>query len=125
MKSLRYIFFLSFLFSLLLAGCGYSSDPAKVVEHYLAAKVTQDEDMLRSLLCSEMEDSFERELYSFASASDATIVDMVCTWQAGPQVVDCTGKIIASYEGEANEFPLSSYWVVEEDGGWKWCGVAP
>lgn len=110
---------------LLLAGCGYRNDPAKVVEHYLSAKVAQDEDTLRSLLCSEMEGSYEMELESFASATDATIVDMVCSLREGTKVVDCTGKIVASYGGEADEFPLSLYRVVEEEGGWKWCGEAP
>lgn len=120
-----YGFILLVLFSLLLAGCGNGSNPAKLVEHYLAAKVAQDEETLRQLLCTEMEERYEMELASFASASDATTVDMACTWQEGEPVVDCTGKIVASYEGEASEFPLSSYRVVEEEGGWKWCGEAP
>jgi len=111
--------------SLLLAGCGDSNDPAKVVEHYLAAKVAQDEDTVRNLLCSEMEERYEMELLSFESASEATIVGMLCTWQAGEEVVDCEGKIVASYGGEVNEFPLGSYRVVEEDGEFKWCGEAP
>ena len=43
MKSLRTIFFMLILVpSLLLAGCGYRNDPAKVVEHYLSAKVAQE-----------------------------------------------------------------------------------
>jgi hypothetical protein len=113
------------LIGLLAVGCGYSDDPAKVVEHYLAAKVSQDEDTLRSLLCSEMEDSYEMELASFESASDATIEGMVCTNQEGKGLVSCEGKVVASYGGEANEFPLGLYRVVEEDGGWKWCGEAP
>ena len=66
MKSLRYVFcLLAFFSSLLLAGCGDSNDPAKVVEHYLAAKVAQDEDTVRNLLCSEMEERYEMELLSF------------------------------------------------------------
>lgn len=120
-----YRFPLLLLFSLLLVGCGNGSNPSKVVERYLSAKVSQDEDRLRDLLCSEMEERYEMELASFASASDATIEEMVCTWQEGDSVVDCTGKIVASYEGEVSEYSLSTYRVVEEESGWKWCGEAP
>jgi hypothetical protein len=113
------------LSGLLLTACGSGKDPAKVVEHYLAAKVAQDEDTLHNLLCSQMEGSLEMELLSFASANDATIVDMRCSQRENINLVDCTGSIILSYGEEQNEFPLGTYRVVEEDDVWKWCGEAP
>jgi hypothetical protein len=114
-----------FLLGLLLAGCGGGNDPAKVVQRYLAGKVAQDEDVVRNLLCSELEGSYEMELYSFASSNDASIEDMACSQRGTSAVVDCTGTIIVSYGEEHSEFPLSAYRVVQEDGEWKWCGEAP
>lgn len=125
MKTRYIIFALMLLSGLILTGCGGGKDPAKVVEHYLAAKVGQDEDTLRNLLCSQMEDSLEMELFSFASANEATIVDMACSRRENTNLVDCKGSISLSYGEEQNEFPLGTYRVVEEDGVWKWCGEAP
>lgn len=126
MKSMtRYIIVPLLFFVLILTACSYKDDPAKVVEHYLNAKVSQDEDTLRDLLCSELAERYEKELYSFASASDATIEGMQCRLSETANLVICEGMIIAKFDDEVNQFPLSLYRVVEEEGGWKWCGEAP
>lgn len=119
--------FLAFtlLISLLLVGCGKSDEPEKVVERYLSAKVSGNKNTIRNLLCKEMEDNFEVELFSFASAKGAKIVDMECSNQEGSQLIACTGDIITRHDGEVNEYPLSLYRVVSEEGEWKWCGEAP
>lgn len=114
---------LLFMTLIFLSACTASEgdDPAVVVvESYLQAKVANDEDGIRSLICSELEAEIETEVISFASV-EASIEDMSCT--SNGNIVSCTGQIIALYGTENREFPLSSYRVVEEDGEWRWCGV--
>jgi len=113
------------LLTLIMAACstGATTDSAAdVVESYLTAKIEGDRDALRPLLCSAMESQFSREVTSFATVEGARIEDMQCTRQGDTDVVTCTGTIIATYGTETNQFPLSSYRVVQEDGEWKWCG---
>lgn len=108
---------------ILVSACSASGgdDPAAtVVESYLQAKVDNDEDGIRSLICSELESEIENEAISFASV-ESSIEDMSCT--SDGNVVSCTGQIVAVYGTENREFPLTSYHVVEEDGEWRWCGV--
>ncbi len=113
------------LLTLIMAACstGATTDSAAdVVESYLTAKIEGDREALRPLLCSAMESQFSREVTSFATVEGARIEDMQCTRQGDTDVVTCTGTIIATYGTETNQFPLSSYRVVQEDGEWKWCG---
>jgi len=122
----RIVPFILLMSAVLLAACGgggsaSTSDPARVVERYLTAKVGRDADTVRALLCSEMEADLERETRTFDTVSDARIEGLAC------EVVDegtvrCDGRIVASYGTEETEFALSSYRVVEEDGEWRWCG---
>jgi len=113
------------LLTLIMTACstGATTDSAAdVVESYLTAKIEGDREALRPLLCSAMESQFSREVTSFATVEGARIEDMQCTRQGDTDVVTCTGTIIATYGTETNQFPLSSYRVVQEDGEWKWCG---
>ena len=112
------------LFMLLAAACSSSSDPAQTVEKYMQAKADADADTIRQLLCSEMENVFERETRTFESVTGVHIEGMSCQQAGDSQVVSCQGTIIATYGTEDTEFPLASYRVVEEDGEWKWCGEA-
>jgi hypothetical protein len=50
---------------------------------------------------------------------------MKCQRLDDSDIVQCDGKIVATYGTEDTEFPLTSYRVVQEDGEWKWCGEAP
>ncbi len=124
MKFRVFIFFtLMATLTLLLAACANSSgDPAQTVEKYLQAKVEGNEQVIRSLLCSEMEANAFQEINAFTSVSGAHIEGMACRWQEGTDVVECEGKIVATYGAEETEFPLTAYRVVQEDGEWKWCG---
>ena len=111
---------------LLLAACSNSGgDPAKTVERYLEAKVQGDEQVIRSLLCSELEANAFQEINAFTSVSGARIEGMHCQRIDDSDIVQCQGKIVATYGSEDTEFPLSTYRVVQEDGEWKWCGEAP
>jgi hypothetical protein len=114
------------LIMLLAAACSSSSgsDPAQTVEKYMQAKADADADAISQLLCSEMENVFERESRTFESVSGVNIEGMSCQQVGDSQVVSCQGSIVATYGTEDTEFPLVSYRVVEEDGEWKWCGEA-
>jgi hypothetical protein len=115
------------LFIMLLAvACSSSSgsDPVQTVEKYMQAKADADSDTISQLLCSEMENVFERESRTFESVSGVHIEGMSCQQIGDSQVVSCQGTIVATYGTEDTEFPLASYRVVEEDGEWKWCGEA-
>lgn len=112
------------LVMLLAAACSSSSDPAQTVEKYMQAKADADADTISQLLCSEMENVFERESRTFESVTGVHIEGMSCQQAGDSQVVSCQGTIIATYGTEDTEFPLASYRVVEEDGEWKWCGEA-
>jgi hypothetical protein len=111
---------------LLILACSSSSgsDPAQTVEAYMQAKADSDADTIRQLLCSEMENVFERESRTFESVSGVHIDGMSCQQVDDREVVSCSGTIVATYGTEETEFPLASYRVVEEDGEWKWCGEA-
>jgi hypothetical protein len=110
-----------FLVALLLTACAGGSDPADTVEAYIEAKVQADGERIRQLLCSDLEATYQAEAMTFAGVSDATIEDMACT-QTEENRVTCTGRIVALYGTEENEFPLTAYRVVQEGGEWKWCG---
>lgn len=116
-------FGLFIIVAVILVACGTESSNGNsaenVVEAYLQAKVDSDADAIRSLICSDLEATIERETASFASV-EASIEGMECTSENN--IVSCTGEIIAIYGTENREFPLSSYNVVQEDGEWRWCG---
>lgn len=109
-----------------LAACqaAPAADPARNVEAYLRAKVERDADAIQRLLCSELESQYDIEVTTFEGVSNARIEGMVCARAGATDVVQCAGKIVADYGAEANEFPLTAYRVVLEDGEWKWCGEA-
>lgn len=113
---------------LLLAACGGGDGDGGetavlTVENYMQAKVATDANTIRALLCSEMEANAERETLTFQGVDNPRIEAMDCTFD-GQETVSCTGKIIATYGTEDNEFPFTNYRVVQEDGEWKWCGEA-
>lgn len=114
---------LTFIMLIAIVACGGSAagDPAKTVESYIQAKVASDRDKIRSLLCASMESQLDREALSFKGVQ-ASIKDMSC--KRDSDVVRCGGKIVAVYNGENQDIPLGAYHVVQEDGAWKWCGVA-
>lgn len=126
MKTTKYVILL-FSLVILMVACDEAGagDPAETVEKYMQAKVEGDVNGIRALLCSEMEQFLERESNTFATVVGASIEDMECTPEGEGEVVRCTGKIVALYGTEEQEFPLVAYRTVQEAGEWKWCGEAP
>ncbi len=121
MQYFKILFAFSLLFLLAACGNGSDDDPTIAVEAYLQAKVASDDDAIRALLCSDMEQYLERETQTFASVSNASIEEMSCS-HTGNGRVACQGAIIALYGSEETVFPLTNYQAVNEDGEWKWCG---
>ena len=115
--------------SLLLAACGTSSSagPEKAVEAYLTALVEKDSTRLSTLSCAEWEPTALMELDSFAAVS--TTLEGLSGAQSGADganaLVTCQGKIVASYNGELQEFDLSARAYIAENstGEWLVCGA--
>jgi predicted small secreted protein len=121
--------FLAFLGGcFLLAACVSNTQPgpAQAVEAYLQALVNKDADKMISASCSEWESSARTELEAFTAVS-ASLDGLSCkeTGKEGEKsLVQCDGKIVASYGGENQEFPLQgrTYQVVQQSGDWRMCG---
>lgn len=105
-----------------VAGCGAQSDPARNVEMYLTARANRDEATIRRLLCAELEPQVDQEISTYEGVSGVKIEEMSCRRDGTTDRVTCAGKIVADYGTEKNEFPLGTYRIKQEDGGWKWCG---
>ena len=117
------------LAGILLAACSGSGDaaPAKAVEGYLNALVAKDESLLPTLVCADWEQDALIELDSFQAVTPR-LDNAVCK-QTGTDgdtaLVQCTGKIIATYNNEDQELDLSTrtYQVVQDNGDWLVCGT--
>lgn len=115
--------------SLLLAACGTSpaAGPEKVVEAYLNALNEKDSTRLSTLSCADWEPTALMELDSFQAVS-TTLEGLSCA-QTGMDgdnaLVKCQGKIVASYNGELQDFDLSArtYIVDNSTGEWLVCGA--
>ena len=112
-----------------LAACSSSGKdaPAKAVEAYLNTLVAKDADRLPTLVCGDWEEDALIELDSFQAVT-ARLDNVACTQtgtDAAATLVNCTGKIIASYNDEDQELDLSvrTYQVVQEGGDWLVCGT--
>ena len=101
--------------------------PAKAVEDYLNALVAKDENRLPTLVCGDWEDDALIELDSFQAVTAR--LDNVSCKQTGTDgdttLVNCTGKIIATYNNEDQDLDLSvrTYQVVQQGGDWLVCGT--
>jgi hypothetical protein len=129
MRKLFFGLFLVMVSSMLLAACSLSANdaPAQAVEDYLNTLVAKDADRLPTLVCGDWEDDALIELDSFQAVT-ARLDNVACT-QSGTDgdtaLVDCTGKIVATYNNEDQELDLSvrTYQVVQEGGDWLVCGT--
>ena len=107
--------------------CSNSSDQAvKTVESYLTALVSKNADKLASLSCKSWEEQARLEIDSFQAVS-AKLEGMSCkiSGQDGDSsLVQCQGKIIATYQNENQELSLANrtYRVKQEQGDWRVCG---
>jgi hypothetical protein len=129
MRKVLLSFFIFILVAVLLAACSGSSDdaPAKAVEAYLNALVAKDENLLPTLVCGDWEQDALIELDSFQAVTPR--LDNAACKQTSTDgdmaLVNCTGKIIATYNNEDQELDLSvrTYQVVEDNGDWLVCGT--
>jgi hypothetical protein len=121
--------FILILAGFVLAACSKSSDdaPAKAVEAYLNALVAKDENRLPTLVCGDWEQDALIELDSFQAVTPR--LENASCQQTGTDgdtaLVQCTGKIIATYNDEDQELELSTrtYQVVQDNGDWLVCGT--
>jgi hypothetical protein len=113
----------------LLAACSSSNNdaPAKAVEDYLNTLVAMDADRLPTLVCGDWEEQALIELDSFQAVTPR-LENVACT-QTGSDgdttLVNCSGRIIATYNDEDQEIDLSgiTYQVVQQGGDWLVCGT--
>jgi hypothetical protein len=96
---------------------------AQAVVSYLQARVEGNADAMRQLTCSAEESKVAQLALSF-QGREAQLVDVTCQYDGSGGRAVCTGSISASYQGEARNFPVPNYSVLEEDGTWRVCGEA-
>jgi hypothetical protein len=129
MRKILLSLFIILLAGMLLTACSKSSDdaPAKAVDAYLKSLVAKDENLLPTLVCGDWEQDALIELDSFQAVTPR-LDNAVCK-QTGTDgdtaLVNCTGKIIATYNNEDQELDLSTrtYQVVQDSGDWLVCGT--
>jgi hypothetical protein len=113
--------------SLLFTACGRAKDPAsKAVEDYLSALANKNADALSALSCANWESQALLELDAFQAVS-TRLENMTCSTTSSDGTtsqVNCQGKILATYNGEDQQFDLSvrTYQVVQQGGEYLVCG---
>ena len=115
--------------NMILTACGTSSsdEPAKAVEDYWNVIVAKDAERLPTLVCGSYEEQALTVLDSLQAVS-ARLEGVACN-QTGTDgdtaLVNCTGKMMLTYDTEDQEIDLSllTYEVVEEGGEWLVCGT--
>jgi hypothetical protein len=127
MRKVAPIVVLMCVVTLLFSACGQSKDPAsKAVEGYLTALVNKDADALSTLTCADWESQALLELDAFQAVS-TRLENMNCSTantDGSTSQVNCQGKILATYNGEDQQFDLSvrTYQVVHQGGEYLVCG---
>ena len=127
MRKFAPIMILLFLSAIVFSACGKAADPAaKAVEDYLNALVNKDSNAISTLSCADWEANAVLELDSLQAVS-TKLENLSCTSIGSDgttsQVV-CQGKIVATYNGEDQQFDLSvrTYQVVHQGGEYLVCG---
>jgi hypothetical protein len=121
------VMILALLLLSFLAGCAAQKNgAAQAVENYLQAMVAKDNTRITSYACATWEAQAQTEADSFAgvSAQLQNVACQVSSTSGSTTLVTCTGKIVASYNGENTDIQLSgrTYKVVQEGGEWRMCG---
>lgn len=114
--------------AMLLAACGASATPEQTVETFLQAINAKDTTRVSTLTCQAWEADALMMLDAFQAVS-TELEGLRCqntgTTDDGLAIVSCTGKIIASYDGELQEFDLAiqDYLLEDVNGEWLLCGM--
>lgn len=126
---LRRLLFVLLLASLVLTACNSGTGKSAAVqtmEAYMQAFNAKDYDTIAPLTCKDWEPQAFLEIDSFQGV-ETQLQDMVCSetgTDGDATLVQCTGKIIASYGNEKQEFDMSlrTYQLIEQSGNWLVCG---
>ena len=130
MRKILSFLILVLIANLLLTACASTSNsdaPAKAVEDYWNVIVEKDAERLPTLVCGAWEEDALTALDALQAVS-ARLEDVACS-QTGTDgttaLVNCTGKMVLTYNTEDQEIDLSlsTYEVVEEGGDWLVCGT--
>ena len=127
MRKLVLIVILLSALALLLAACGPSKAPAaRAVEDYLNALVSKDENKLVALSCADWESSATLEFDSLQAVT-SRLQGLNCSVSGkdgDTSLVECKGKLLATYNGEDQELDLSvrTYEVIQQGGNYLVCG---
>ena len=128
MRKLLLILSILLTTNILFTACSSNADaPAQAVETYWNTIVAKDAERLPTLVCGDYEEDALTVLDSLQAVT-ARLEDMACT-QSGidgeTALVNCTGKMVLTYDTEDQEIDLSTftYEVVEEGGDWLVCGT--
>ncbi|HEX7556104.1 MAG TPA: hypothetical protein VF338_05725 [Leptolinea sp.] len=102
------------------------SEPVRVVEKYLQALAAQDQNAISNLVCKDWETQAFIELDALQLVK-ASLSDLKCHENeqvTGGVIVQCTGKIVTTYNNETSNMDLSQnkYFVSNENGDWLACG---
>lgn len=110
-----------------LSACAGTQDaPAQAVESYLEALTAKDFDRVINLSCAEWEEGATVEVDSLEAVT-ARLEGVTCRsvgTDSGYTLVDCSGNIVLSYNGEDRSLDLGrrTYRVVQQGGLWLMCG---
>jgi outer membrane lipoprotein-sorting protein len=120
--------FITVLIAFLLVACTSASTPEKAVETYFESISEKDASRLSTITCKDWEADALMMLDSFNAVS-TSLESLSCrqtdTGANGNIIVSCDGKLVASYNGELQEFDLSAqeYIVENSTGEWLVCGT--
>ena len=125
---MRNAFFILLAFAFLLSACsgGGRSEAASAVEDYYRAMMDKNDEQYVTLTCAEWEESALLEFDSFGGVT--TELEGFSCRETGTEgdftLVQCDGKIVASYGNEKMDFPLAErvHKVRNEGGDWRVCG---
>lgn len=110
-----------------LVACGESGTSAHPAEQtvvkYLEARISGNEDGIKSQLCASQEAEAPKLAQSFKSVQ-AKLENVVCKFDSTAKTVACEGAIVVTYQGENRNLAPGKYNMTEEDGVWKVCGEA-
>ncbi len=127
MRKFAFVALLMVMVVLLISACGKTGDPAaKAVENYLTAIVNKDSNSLSALSCASWESNALLELDSFQAVA-TRLENLSCVtsgMDGSTSLVNCQGKILATYNNEDQQFDLSlrTYQVINQGGEYLVCG---